>query len=301
MNLWWLRRESLGFENRRAQNELNAEMKPHFSNEEYEPLRVRLAEDQLERHAIERVDFKTGKLETGVTAFSVAELEGQIAAMEAYNRDSAPPAGLAPVDLYEANRTYQLMRINSEQTIREFTRVLSRIRSRLHRFLVETESALAFEHTASSTFERTRRYVDGQLGTIAPEALAQFQAAYERSDAGSPEALSHALTSCRRILKSLADVLYPADGALIKGADGKSREMTDDKYRNRLWQYVSERQASSTTRLLVQATLEEVGRRVDLLNELASKGVHDQVTLEEVDQCVLQTYLLAGELLRLRT
>ena len=300
-NLWWLRREALGFENRRSHDALNAEMKRHFPDQYYEALRKQFVEDQIERHSIERINEKTGEVETGVTAFSIGELEAQIENMEAYNRDSAPPPGLSAIDLNEANRTYQRMRVASEQTLREFKRVRSRIRERLHRFLVETEATLAFEQTAASTFERTRRFVDGQLGTIAPDALTQLQAAYERSNAGHLEALSHALTSCRRVLKSLADALYPATDLAITGGDGKIREMTDDKYRNRLWQYVGERQTSSTSRQLVQATVEEVGRRIDLLNELASKGVHDQVTREEVDHCVLQTYLLAGELLRLRT
>ena len=301
LNVWWLRREALGFENRRSHNELSAEMKAHFAEQDYKALRTQFVEDQIERHSIERINDETGEDEKGVTAFSIGELEAQVENMEAYNRDSAPPPGLSAVDLYDANRTYQRMRLASEQTLREFKRVRSRIRERLHRFLVETEAALAFEQTAASTFERTRRFVDGQLGTIAPDALTQLQAAYERSDAGHPEALSHALTSCRRVLKSLADALYPATDVAITGGDGKVREMTDDKYRNRLWQYVAEQQASSTSRQLVQAIVEEVGRRVDLLNELSSKGVHDQVTREEVDQCVLQTYLLAGELFRLRT
>ena len=75
--------------------------------------------------------------------------------------------------------------------------------------------------------------------------------------------------------------------------------MADDKYRNRLWQYMSERKVASSSRQLIQATVEEVGNRIDLLNDMASKGVHAEVTPAEVDQCVLQTYLLAGDLLRL--
>jgi hypothetical protein len=48
---------------------------------------------------------------------------------------------------------------------------------------------------------------------------------------------------------------------------------------------------------LLHANLEDVGTRLDRLNELASKGVHDEVTQEEVDLCVIQTYLFTGEVL----
>jgi hypothetical protein len=130
--------------------------------------------------------------------------------------------------------------------------------------------------------------------------LAQFQAAYERSDKGDPEALSQALLSCRRIVKAIADVLYPATGETVKGADGKSREMTDDKYRNRLWQYVGEH-ASHSSRDLVLATVDELGRRLDLLDYRASRGVHATVDAADADQCILQTYLLMSDLLHLRT
>lgn len=44
--------------------------------------------------------------------------------------------------------------------------------------------------------------------------------------------------------------------------------------------------------------MEELGRRLDAINDLSSKGVHADVTIEEADQCVLQTYLLVGGLAR---
>ena len=171
----------------------------------------------------------------------------------------------------------------------------------MHRFLVEVESAILFGETALNAFERTRRFVDGELATIAPAVLAQFQSAYERADKGDPEALTHALTSCRRILLALADTLYPATGETVAGADGRPREMTAERYKNRIWQFVYEHSPHEDSRKLVLATVEEIGRRLDALNDLASKGVHAEVTSAEADQCVLQVYLLAGDLLRLRS
>jgi hypothetical protein len=49
----------------------------------------------------------------------------------------------------------------------------------------------------------------------------------------------------------------------------------------------------------METSVEELGKRVDRLNALASKGVHAEVTEFEVNLCVLQTYALAGDLLRL--
>jgi hypothetical protein len=38
---------------------------------------------------------------------------------------------------------------------------------------------------------------------------------------------------------------------------------------------------------------------VEALNDLASKGVHSDIAEYEADQCMIQTYLTIGDLLRL--
>lgn len=176
---------------------------------------------------------------------------------------------------------------------------MGRVRTKLVRYLSETEAALEFGQAATGAFERVREVVDGLLTQIAPDALTKFKAANDRAAAGDPEAGSQALVSCRRILMSLADSLYPTTGQAVMGADGVERVMSTDKYRNRLWQFISDNVPHQSVRRLAQASLKEIGQRLDILDDLASKGVHSDVTSAEVDQCVVQTYLLAGDLLRL--
>jgi hypothetical protein len=182
----------------------------------------------------------------------------------------------------------------------ELKKVRLRVRERIHRFLVETEAGIFFGQTAATAFERTRRYVDTELAAIAPEVLGEFKAAYERAGTSSVPALAQALLSCRRVIITLADLLYPATGKTITGLDGKQRKMTVEKYLNRLWQYVSDNVESETERGLILATVEELGRRLDHANELSNKGLHDKVAEWEADQCILQTYLLVNDLLRVR-
>jgi hypothetical protein len=135
---------------------------------------------------------------------------------------------------------------------------------------------------------------------IAPEALEQFAAAYRRHSEQGAEARSHALTSCRRILKTLADALYPATRAMVKGVDGVDRKMTDDKFVARLCQFAADRTKGSRARELLVADIAQLGTRLDALNALSSKGVHATVSQTELDQCLIQTYLVAGDLLRIR-
>ena len=148
-------------------------------------------------------------------------------------------------------------------------------------------------------FEQNRRYVDMKLGVIVPKALEQFKTAQQRLSEENPEAGSQALLTCRRILESVADKLYPACEEPVIGSDGKERKLTRDKYINRLWQFVADRIKGSTTGDLLLTQIDDLGHRIDRVYHLASKGVHGDVSKDEVTLCVMQTYLLIGEILRL--
>ena len=151
----------------------------------------------------------------------------------------------------------------------------------------------------SDIFEQYRRDVDMKLGTIAPKALKQFEAADRCLSEESPEVGSQALLSCRRILKSVADKLYPACEEPVMGSDGKERKLTEDKYIARLWQFVADRKKGSAAGDLLLTQINDLGHRIDHVYNLASKGVHGNVNKSEVNQCVIQTYLVIGDILRL--
>jgi hypothetical protein len=174
-----------------------------------------------------------------------------------------------------------------------------RIEHRVHEFLSITEKQLAYGQINSDIFERNRQYVDSRLSAIAPESLEQLVVAYRRVGEGDSEAGSHALLSCRRVLKSLADKLYPAREEPVIGSDGRERTLIEEKYIARLWQFVAERVKGRTAGDLLLAQVKDTGNRIDRLYELDSKGVHADVSEFEVNQAVIQTYLLVGDILRI--
>lgn len=96
------------------------------------------------------------------------------------------------------------------------------------------------------------------------------------------------------MLRSVADIVYPPSDKPIIDGHGHERDIGPAQYLNRLWQFYSESTEHPTASRVSHATLEDFGHRADRLNDLASKGVHDDVTTAEVDLCVIQTYLLAG-------
>jgi hypothetical protein len=183
--------------------------------------------------------------------------------------------------------------INSERA------ALDRVKNAIYDYLVRIEKRLAFESAAEGVFIRVKQRVDAAMPLVSEAAFNQFRSAYERLGAGDEEALSHALLSCRRILKSVADALYPARNDPIVCTDGKERKLTDERYINRLIQFAGERVGKHGAGEVLQASLVELGPKLSAIDGLASKGVHASVTVAEVEFCILQTYLVIGEIIQI--
>lgn len=179
----------------------------------------------------------------------------------------------------------------------EYRNMLAGIEYRVHEFLSNTEKQLKYSQINTDIFEKYRKYVDLKLSEIAPETLEQFTTAYKRSNEENSEARSHAVLSCRRILKSIADHIYPVPKEPVIGSDGKVRELTDEKYIARLWQYIAEKAKGTASGDLSLAQINDLGNRLDKIYDLANKGTHADVSEFEVNQCVIQTYLLIGDIL----
>ena len=94
----------------------------------------------------------------------------------------------------------------------------------------------------------------------------------------------------RRAFKATADFFYPSIAGKVICADGKERELGEDRYLNRLQEFLARRLPGSTSKHLLQAELDYLGKFLSRLNEMASKGVHASVTLAEAKQGLVGLY-----------
>ena len=135
------------------------------------------------------------------------------------------------------------------------------------------------------------------------DASASFAIAYEHLQCDNPENWSLAATACRRLLKALADHIFPPrDEPLIKelpGGKQRKIELTDDKYRNRLVAFVDQHSSSDKFSAVVGSHLELLIDRLEAVDESLNKGVHSKISREEADAYVMFTYLLVGDILSL--
>lgn len=300
LNLWWLEWEMVNIINKNERLKIFREILSHFPKESYEYFKKNFYEEWVKEREIVTIDSE-GKINSGdsIIAKGVGEIELDYRNFHEIVNDSQTPSGLHPLDLYFVDQSRSNQRIIARTMASSFQAVLERIKQRAHDFLSQSEKQLIYGQLHADIFEQNRQYVDLKLGQLCPEALMKFIEAYQRLKDNTPESRAQATTSCRRLLKSLADQLYPPSNNQITGVDGKIRVLDKEKYISRLWQYVFERIGRSASGELLFVQVQDLGNRIDRLYDLTNKGVHDEVSEFEVNQCVIQTYLLIGDLIRI--
>ncbi len=227
---------------------------------------------------------------------SVASLESSLSSLITIHDDEIP-AGMTPLDTGLAFLDRQKVRSSLSMPLSERRTMLERIKDAAYTYLLDAEAQILAGEALPDAVARGRAFVEAELARIAPNALHALRAAEIRAVDGEGEAASQAATSCRRAIKALADALYPP-GPPVTGEDGDPREMGDDFYRNRLTTWVLQRRGRSTHADLLASNLVSLGKRLKSLDDLASKGVHANLSRAEVESCVSWVYMLAADLLR---
>jgi hypothetical protein len=200
-----------------------------------------------------------------------------------------PDAGGEWANLAISNVTTAMTQ--SATLISTLSAIKSRVLARLHQFVSEVYYSLAFEGLSESIFERYKRDVDSLIAESCGNVLSQMPAVIDRLAEAQPEAISQALTTCRRIIESFADSLFPPTEETIE-IGGNTVTLGPDKHQNRINAYIHRHTDSQTRKKRLRQNLANLFDRV-------STGVHTDVTLEEARALFLNTYLLLGEILHI--
>lgn len=300
INLWWLELETINIANSELKGLIMQEVAPHLTSSELKRYWDEFAKLWIEERKITSLDSDLSiSSKDKILAKVIEEIENDIAHYVKMGDNAKSPQGLHTLDLYYAEQSNVKLRAFAMFNEKECKDVAVRIKNRALKYLSTVETQVAFGQIYSDVFESNKLYVNSRLAEICPDALSKFTAAYRRGGDEEPESWAQSLTSCRRLLKSLADALYPADDRLMTDASGKERKMSKERYIARLWQFVKE-QSKNISGEVLQAQIQDYGNRIDKLYGLSSKGVHSEVSKFEVNQCLIQTYLIAGDLVRLK-
>jgi len=131
-----------------------------------------------------------------------------------------------------------------------------------------------------------------RVADIAPKIPDMLYSALSRFEtAATEEDYAQLAATCRRVLKKLADALYPPRSEKVNG-----RSVTEDKYINRLRAYLKQRRTETDSQV-VFSELEDIGNRITRLHDLASKGVHAEIDPLEARRVLLRTVMLLDDFL----
>ena len=151
------------------------------------------------------------------------------------------------------------------------------------------------EYALHNVFTETKKFVDTKLAEICPDALEKLQLCYEEllSDAHSHRNARVAY-DCREILKDFTDAIFKEE-YLPEGREKPNRNQTKNKLMYTL----------EATGIKGETTKKLIETQIDYFSEMSNyieKNVHPtgfKVVKEEANRCVIYTYLIIGDILRL--
>lgn len=177
------------------------------------------------------------------------------------------------------------------KSISTFSGIRSKVIALLHKFVTDVYYEKMFDHLSESIFDGYKREVDLLIAEKCGDVLEQIPTVMERLSSGNSEAISHALTTCRRVIESFADAIYPPSDETIK-IGNSDLKLDASKHQNRINAYIYIRCKSKSR---IQRFRQNLGNLFDRV----STGVHKDVSTEEAKALFLNTYLFLGEVLHL--
>jgi len=245
---------------------------------------------------------KDGKSQEFMFTETIAELEVEVDTAKEQMKMAIDPA----VSLSSSNQYQHVVPISNARERKELrimitknTKQINQLKIAYYNHVLGVYYESRLINIIEDIFKRRKIVVDKALSVHLPKTLEKFVSVYEKMESENTEDWSTALTSCRRVLKDVADFLYPATDVEIEITKGKVIKLTDDKYIMRIKQFIKENQGSDSFNRVIGSNLEYIGDRLDSIYAAASKGTHADVSREEAERYVIQTYLLLADVLSL--
>ena len=132
---------------------------------------------------------------------------------------------------------------------------------------------------------------------VVPDGVKKLNSIIENLKSSSEEDWSNAVHSCRRLLESVADVVFPPQRENLK-INGKIIKLGKEQYINRLIAFVEKNKSSSTYSKVVGSQLTFLGDRLDAISKATQKGSHHILkTKIEAEKYFIYTSLILSDIL----
>ena len=234
---------------------------------------------------------QTGRLiDRNVNKGSLAQQESKIAALKLQ-------LTTLKVDSVGGDKAYLVthhIAVEAEKIVDTITQLIpirSYVIALIHDFVSSVYYEKLFSGLSESIFETYKESIDKLLAGKCSDVLEKLPSIFERLSNSENEAVSHALTTCRRIIDSFADVISPPSDEVIE-IEGNTLSLDAGKHQNRINAYIHLRTNSKSRKQKLRQTLSNLYSRV-------SSGIHSDVSIDEARALFLEVYLFLGEVLSL--
>lgn len=170
--------------------------------------------------------------------------------------------------------------------------VCGQVVATVYDMVAEIYHELLFSELQATLFVDTQTKVDGSLAAASGSALGKIERVSDRLRDSDPESVSQALTTCRRLIDSCADFVFPAQNDPYQIGDEATLNVGQQNVLNRLQSFTHAHGVPKSRRDRLRRTLSDLYGR-------CSAGTHAEVTVEEARFVFLQTYVTLGEILTL--
>lgn len=232
-----------------------------------------------------------------VFVMGVGELRHEVEQLERSIEDLRPPPGMGEYDTAVFTDQHEHRKSMLRLKIRACTVVMERVRTRCLYYALRVESQLAAREKTSDLVSSIQNDVHNYYATRCEPAYQSIRKAVELLGSTDPEDHALLLTSVRRAVKSVADYHYPPVAGAVICADGQHRQLGEDQYLNRLEEFCRTQFGDHSASKLLRAELDYLTVFIRRINDVASKGVHGEVTFIEARQGVLGLYLFLSNLI----
>lgn len=179
---------------------------------------------------------------------------------------------------------------------------LASLKAQYYEYALKKHIELNFGNVATDVFARYREQVDLAFSELSKETLLKLQAIEGKINSGNPEMYSQALTTCRRLFESTAVELFSKHfpdykDKVYKTKSGAEIDVSGNHYKNKLSAVIEKLEGKSMKKTLVGSNVIYLLDWIDNLSNLQCEGVHSDITKEDAERCILQTYMCLGDIL----
>lgn len=179
---------------------------------------------------------------------------------------------------------------------------LASLKAQYYEYALKKHIELNFGNVATDVFARYREQVDLAFSELSKETLLKLQAIEGKINSGNPEMYSQALTTCRRLFESTAVELFSKHfpdykDKVYKTKSGAEIDVSGNHYKNKLSAVIEKLEDKSMKKTLVGSNVIYLLDWIDNLSNLQCEGVHSDITKEDAERCILQTYMCLGDIL----